>query len=197
MHNIPWPGIADMCRAFVKNWQRISKAHTVWKWMQLRKSLFVAVNRKRWQLQCFLVLQILPSPLPVLFQANFTRIIEHLTLCDLLDIVELCVELEFPKIIWDISSNASIIYSISHVQLRSSASGPDLVSVLWINTLYCNGTVVEEGDEVILLDPAFETYRLCIILAGGTPVSIYLQKQPGWLKLNCPVLELTERGIMY
>jgi aspartate/methionine/tyrosine aminotransferase len=32
--------------------------------------------------------------------------------------------------------------------------------------------VVEEGDEVVLLDPAYETYESCIILAGGTPVSL-------------------------
>jgi aspartate/methionine/tyrosine aminotransferase len=31
--------------------------------------------------------------------------------------------------------------------------------------------VVEEGDEVVLLDPVYETYQSCIILAGGTPVS--------------------------
>ena len=31
--------------------------------------------------------------------------------------------------------------------------------------------VVEEGDEVVLLDPVYETYHSCIILAGGTPVS--------------------------
>lgn len=32
--------------------------------------------------------------------------------------------------------------------------------------------VVEEGDEVVLLDPVYETYQSCIILAGGTPVSL-------------------------
>ena len=32
------------------------------------------------------------------------------------------------------------------------------------------GAVVEPGDEVLLLDPAYETYGACVSLAGGTPV---------------------------
>lgn len=31
--------------------------------------------------------------------------------------------------------------------------------------------VVNQGDEVILFDPAYETYDTCIKLAGGVPVS--------------------------
>jgi aspartate/methionine/tyrosine aminotransferase len=34
--------------------------------------------------------------------------------------------------------------------------------------------VVESGDEVVLLDPAYETYEACVILAGGIPVSLQL-----------------------
>ena len=32
--------------------------------------------------------------------------------------------------------------------------------------------VVEPGDEVLLLDPAYETYGACVTLAGGIPVSL-------------------------
>lgn len=33
-------------------------------------------------------------------------------------------------------------------------------------------SVVEQGDEVILFDPSYETYETCIRLAGGIPVSL-------------------------
>ncbi|XP_024378374.1 uncharacterized protein [Physcomitrium patens] len=39
--------------------------------------------------------------------------------------------------------------------------------------------VVEEGDEVVLLDPVYETYQSCIILAGGTPRYVSLNP-PHW-----------------
>ncbi|KAG0571922.1 hypothetical protein KC19_VG054100 [Ceratodon purpureus] len=39
--------------------------------------------------------------------------------------------------------------------------------------------VVEEGDEVVLLDPVYETYQSCIILAGGTPRFVSLNP-PNW-----------------
>lgn len=32
-------------------------------------------------------------------------------------------------------------------------------------------TVIDQGDEVLLFDPAYETYEACIALAGGVPVS--------------------------
>lgn len=32
-------------------------------------------------------------------------------------------------------------------------------------------TVIDQGDEVIVFDPSYETYEACIILAGGVPVS--------------------------
>ena len=36
-------------------------------------------------------------------------------------------------------------------------------------------TVIDEGDEVVLFDPAYETYGTCISLAGGVPVSYLVQ----------------------
>ncbi|MCO5589455.1 hypothetical protein L7F22_043422 [Adiantum nelumboides] len=39
--------------------------------------------------------------------------------------------------------------------------------------------VVDVGDEVLLLDPAYETYEACIILAGGCPVHVRLDP-PYW-----------------
>lgn len=33
-------------------------------------------------------------------------------------------------------------------------------------------TAINQGDEVLLFDPAYETYESCIALAGGIPVSI-------------------------
>lgn len=36
--------------------------------------------------------------------------------------------------------------------------------------LYCLAAI-DQGDEVLLFDPAYETYESCIILAGGIPVS--------------------------
>ncbi|KAG0452527.1 hypothetical protein HPP92_024908 [Vanilla planifolia] len=39
--------------------------------------------------------------------------------------------------------------------------------------------IVEEGDEVILFDPAYETYESCISLAGGIPVYVLLDP-PYW-----------------
>lgn len=42
--------------------------------------------------------------------------------------------------------------------------------VLYI-IFYYFALVVNQGDEVILFDPAYETYDTCIKLAGGVPVS--------------------------
>lgn len=39
--------------------------------------------------------------------------------------------------------------------------------------------VVDEGDEILLLDPAYETYEACITMAGGTPVYVALNP-PYW-----------------
>lgn len=39
--------------------------------------------------------------------------------------------------------------------------------------------VIDRGDEVILFDPAFETYETCITLAGGVPVYVPLDP-PYW-----------------
>lgn len=39
--------------------------------------------------------------------------------------------------------------------------------------------VVDVGDEVLLLDPAYETYEACIILAGGCPVYVRMEP-PSW-----------------
>ncbi|THU70213.1 hypothetical protein C4D60_Mb08t22650 [Musa balbisiana] len=36
-----------------------------------------------------------------------------------------------------------------------------------------------DGDEVLLFDPAYETYESCIILAGGIPVNVPLEP-PHW-----------------
>nr|XP_018685062.1 PREDICTED: kynurenine--oxoglutarate transaminase-like isoform X3 [Musa acuminata subsp. malaccensis] len=35
-------------------------------------------------------------------------------------------------------------------------------------------TAIDQGDEVLLFDPAYETYESCIILAGGIPVYEYI-----------------------
>ncbi|KAH9306252.1 hypothetical protein KI387_010656 [Taxus chinensis] len=40
-------------------------------------------------------------------------------------------------------------------------------------------SVVDEGDEVLLLDPAYETYDACITMAGGIPVYVALNP-PHW-----------------
>ncbi|KAK1278702.1 hypothetical protein QJS04_geneDACA007142 [Acorus gramineus] len=42
--------------------------------------------------------------------------------------------------------------------------------------------VIDPGDEVLLFDPAYETYETCIALAGGVPVYVALDP-PNW-KLN-------------
>ncbi|KAI5055156.1 hypothetical protein GOP47_0030301 [Adiantum capillus-veneris] len=39
--------------------------------------------------------------------------------------------------------------------------------------------VVDVGDEVLLLDPAYETYEACITLAGGCPVYVRMEP-PSW-----------------
>ncbi|CAI9767844.1 unnamed protein product [Fraxinus pennsylvanica] len=39
--------------------------------------------------------------------------------------------------------------------------------------------IVEQGDEVILFDPSYETYETCIRLAGGVPVYVALDP-PNW-----------------
>lgn len=36
------------------------------------------------------------------------------------------------------------------------------------------GTVIDRDDEVILFDPAYETYEACITMAGGVPVYNFL-----------------------
>ena len=35
-------------------------------------------------------------------------------------------------------------------------------------------TVVDEGDEILLLDPTYVTYEACITMAGGTPARPHL-----------------------
>ncbi|OAY83848.1 Kynurenine--oxoglutarate transaminase [Ananas comosus] len=40
-------------------------------------------------------------------------------------------------------------------------------------------TVIDQGDEVLLFDPAYETYEACIALAGGVPVYVELDP-PHW-----------------
>lgn len=35
-------------------------------------------------------------------------------------------------------------------------------------------SVINQGDEVILFDPSYETYETCIRLAGGVPVSNFI-----------------------
>ncbi|XP_057865629.1 uncharacterized protein LOC131073245 isoform X2 [Cryptomeria japonica] len=40
-------------------------------------------------------------------------------------------------------------------------------------------SVVDQGDEVLLFDPAYETYEACITMAGGTPVYVALNP-PHW-----------------
>ncbi|XP_064978037.1 uncharacterized protein LOC135619702 isoform X1 [Musa acuminata AAA Group] len=40
-------------------------------------------------------------------------------------------------------------------------------------------TAIDQGDEVLLFDPAYETYESCIILAGGIPVNVPLEP-PHW-----------------
>lgn len=47
--------------------------------------------------------------------------------------------------------------------------------------------VVDENDEVLLLDPAYETYGACIILAGGIPV--YVAMEPPCWSLNLNKIE--------
>lgn len=47
--------------------------------------------------------------------------------------------------------------------------------------------VVDEGDEVMLFDPAYETYEACILLAGGIP--IYVSMEPPYWSLNIDKLE--------
>ncbi|KAF3340564.1 kynurenine--oxoglutarate transaminase-like isoform X2 [Carex littledalei] len=39
--------------------------------------------------------------------------------------------------------------------------------------------IVDPGDEVLLFDPAYETYESCILLAGGIPVYVPLTP-PNW-----------------
>ncbi|XP_074589726.1 uncharacterized protein LOC141845567 isoform X1 [Curcuma longa] len=41
---------------------------------------------------------------------------------------------------------------------------------------------IDQGDEVLIFDPAYETYESCIILAGGIPV--YVQLDPPYWTLN-------------
>ncbi|KAL0435941.1 UNVERIFIED_CONTAM: Kynurenine--oxoglutarate transaminase 3 [Sesamum radiatum] len=48
-------------------------------------------------------------------------------------------------------------------------------------------TVIDQGDEVILFDPSYETYDACIRLAGGIPVYVGLDP-PQWT-LNSDKLE--------
>ncbi|CAL9133359.1 unnamed protein product [Musa textilis] len=38
---------------------------------------------------------------------------------------------------------------------------------------------IDQGDEVLLFDPAYETYESCIILAGGIPINVPLEP-PHW-----------------
>ncbi|KAK9281417.1 hypothetical protein L1049_004318 [Liquidambar formosana] len=39
--------------------------------------------------------------------------------------------------------------------------------------------IIDQGDEVILFDPSFETYEVCITMAGGVPVYVALDP-PHW-----------------
>eukprot|EP00250_Pteridium_aquilinum_P029823 c40184_g1_i1 orf=378-1607(-) len=47
--------------------------------------------------------------------------------------------------------------------------------------------VVDVGDEVLLLDPAYETYEACIVLAGGIPV--YVAMEPPYWSVDINKLE--------
>jgi len=53
--------------------------------------------------------------------------------------------------------------------------------------------VVDEGDEVLLLDPAYETYEACITMAGGTPVYVALNPPCWTLELEKLILAFTPR----
>lgn len=59
--------------------------------------------------------------------------------------------------------------------------------------------MIEPGDEVLLFDPAYETYGACVTLAGGIPVSLIPNSAFFWaIHLNenfhtvfiCPVFKL-------
>ncbi|KAH7405113.1 hypothetical protein KP509_15G057000 [Ceratopteris richardii] len=47
--------------------------------------------------------------------------------------------------------------------------------------------VVDVGDEVLLLDPCYETYEACIALAGGCPV--YVRMKPPYWTIDMNMLE--------
>lgn len=48
------------------------------------------------------------------------------------------------------------------------------------NAVYCYvRTVIDQGDEVILFDPSYETYEGCITMARGIPVFVPLDP-PHW-----------------
>lgn len=47
--------------------------------------------------------------------------------------------------------------------------------------------VINPGDEVLILDPAYETYGACVIAAGGIPKYVRLQP-PNW-EITKPILE--------
>lgn len=53
------------------------------------------------------------------------------------------------------------------------------------NAVYCYvRTVIDQGDEVILFDPSYETYEGCITMARGIPVSFLLSITEG-LEFDC------------
>ncbi|KAJ7973029.1 putative Aminotransferase ybdL [Quillaja saponaria] len=53
--------------------------------------------------------------------------------------------------------------------------------------------IIDRGDEVVLFDPAYETYEACITMAGGIPVYVALDPPQWTLDVNKLTKSLTRR----
>ena len=76
---------------------------------------------------------------------------------------------------------ASVFLSldIKYCPQQSPNTLQNCLSLLFMHIFltHCNDlvrTVVDEGDEILLLDPAYETYEACITMVGGTLVRPHL-----------------------